>query len=156
MSGRTVKKVHPLSLHKLLFVHVHTFCLDIENMIMFEISALSWTHISISLEHPLEESMATAEIDLSDISNLICNIHTPGSPPPVNSPDITSELATKVLNKCFSIPVTMRAVIKLWEKQIMRKSHLNGLENFNLPLGSGDPGGRNGPPGNLSEFTGIV
>lgn len=44
---------------------------------MFEISALSWQHISISLEHPLEESMATAELDLTDISNVICKIYTP-------------------------------------------------------------------------------
>lgn len=124
-------------------------------MIMFEISALSWAHISISLEHPIEDSMATAEIDLTDISNLTCSIHTPGTPPPLNSPDITSELATKVLNKCFSIPVTMRSVIKLWEKQVMRKNHLSGLENFNLALGSGDPGGRSGPPGNLGDFTGM-
>lgn len=128
---------------------------DFENMIMFEISALSSTHISISMEHPMEESMATAEIDLTEISNLKCNIHTPGSPPPLNSPDIASELATKVLNRCFSIPVTMRAVIKLWEKQIIRKSHLSGLENFNLPLGSGDPGGRSGPPGGLGDFAGM-
>lgn len=48
-------------------------------MIMFEISALSWQHISISLEHPLEESMATAELDLSDISNVTCKIYTPTS-----------------------------------------------------------------------------
>ncbi|KAI4456845.1 mediator of rna polymerase ii transcription subunit 1 [Holotrichia oblita] len=113
---------------------------DFENMIMFEISALSWTQISISLEHPMEESMATAEIDLSDISNLICRIHNPGTPPPPNTPDIVSETATKHLNRCFSIPVTMRSVIRYWDKQAARKNHYNGHENFNLPLGSGDPG----------------
>lgn len=122
---------------------------------MFEVGALSWTHISISLEHPTEESMATAEIDLSDISNLTCRITTPSSQTPLNSPDTTSETATKVLNRCFSIPVTMRSVIKMWEKQILRKNHLNGLENFNLPLGSGDPGGRSGPPGNLPDFSSL-
>lgn len=119
-------------------------------MIMFEISALSWTQISISLEHPMEESMATAEIDLSDISNLKCRIHTPGTPPPPNTSDIVSEIATKHINRCFSVPVTMRSVIKYWDKQAMRKNHFNGHENFNLPLGSGDPGGRNGNPGGNS------
>lgn len=114
---------------------------DLENMIIFEVSALSWTHISISLEHPIEENMATAELDLTDISNLTCRIHSPGTPPPPNTPDVVSELATKVLNRSFSIPVTMRSVIKHWDKQVVRKSHYNGHENFSLPLGSGDPGG---------------
>lgn len=124
---------------------------------MFEISALSWTQISISVEHPMEESMATAEIDLSDISNLICRIHNPGTPPPPNTPDIVSEMATKHLNRCFSIPVTMRSVIRYWDKQATRKNHYNGHENFNLPLGSGDPGGRNGNPGGntLPDFGGL-
>lgn len=116
--------------------------LDLENMVIFEVSALSWTHISISLEHPVEENMATAEIDLTDISNLTCKIHSPGTPPPPNTPDVVSELATKVLNRSFSIPITMRAVIKHWDKQVVRKNHYNGHENFSLPLGSGDPGGK--------------
>lgn len=122
-------------------------------MIMFEISALSWTHISISLEHPIEETMATAEVDLSDISNLQCRIHSPGTPLPPNTPDTTSEHAAKVLNRCLSIPVTMRSIIHLWDKQVVRKNHFNGHENFNLPLGSGDPGGHKGPPSNgLTDF----
>nr|XP_022912854.1 mediator of RNA polymerase II transcription subunit 1-like isoform X1 [Onthophagus taurus] len=129
---------------------------DLEEMIMFEISALSWTQISISLEHPIEESMATAEIDLSDISMLSCRIHSPGSPPPINAPDVITEMATKHLNKSFSIPVTMRSVIRLWEKQLSRKSHFNGHENFNLPLGSGDPGGRgNHQGGGLADFSNL-
>jgi mediator of RNA polymerase II transcription subunit 1 len=128
---------------------------DFENMTMFEVSALSWTHISLSLEHPVEESMATAEIDLADISNLVCKIRSPGSPPPPNTPDAASELSTKILNRCFSIPVTMRAIIKLWEKQAVKR-HYNGHENFSLPLGSGDPGGHKGAPGGgLTEFGGL-
>uniref|UniRef100_A0A1Y1L2C4 Mediator of RNA polymerase II transcription subunit 1 n=1 Tax=Photinus pyralis TaxID=7054 RepID=A0A1Y1L2C4_PHOPY len=129
---------------------------DLENMIMFEISALSWTHISISMEHPVEETMATAEVDLTEISNLQCRIHSPGTLLPLNTPDTASELATKILNRCLSIPVTMRSIIKLWDKQVVRKHQFNGHENFSLPLGSGDPGGHKGPPGNsLTEFGGL-
>lgn len=86
--------------------------------------------------------MATAELDLSDISNLTCRIHSPGTPPPPNTPDVASELAMKVLNRSFSIPITMRSVIKHWDKQVVKKNHYNGHENFSLPLGSGDPGGK--------------
>ncbi|XP_018319034.1 mediator of RNA polymerase II transcription subunit 1 [Agrilus planipennis] len=145
-----------------LFNSIVTSCVrpnskqDFENMIMFEISALSWTHISISLEHPIEETMATAEIDLSDISNLHCRVHSPSSPPPPSTPDVASELAIKALNRSFSIPVTMRAITKLWDKQVVRKNHFNGHENFSLPLGSGDPGGPKGPPGGgLADFGGL-
>lgn len=125
-------------------------------MTMFEVSALSSTHISISLEHPVEESMATAEIDLTDISSLVCRIHNPGTPPPINVPDVTSELGTKILNKCFSLPITLRSVIKLWEKQSMRRNHYGGHENFSLALGAGDPGGHKDEPGpGLAEFGGL-
>lgn len=127
-------------------------------MIMFEISALSWQHISISLEHPLEESMATAELDLSDISNVICKIHTPISSGMTNqsTPDPTSELASKVFQRCLSIPITMRSVIKLWDEQVNRKNHMNGNENFSLTLRAVDPGGQNGNTGNpLTDFGGL-
>lgn len=116
---------------------------------MFEISALSWQHISISLEHPIEESMATAELDLSDISNVICKIHTPTSSGLSNptGPDPTSELASKVFQRSLSIPITMRAVIKLWDEQVNHKNHINGNENFSLTLRAVDPGGQNGNTG---------
>ncbi|XP_044759004.1 mediator of RNA polymerase II transcription subunit 1 isoform X2 [Coccinella septempunctata] len=139
-----------------------------ENVFMIEITALSWTHISISLEHPTEESMATAEMDLSDISRLTCKIHTPGTPPPPNAPDKASELVSRVLNKSFSIPVMIRSIIQFWERQSHdRRNHFglgsNGHENFSLPLDSCDPGGGSGPKGgvggpgggNLPEFEGL-
>lgn len=123
---------------------------------MFEVSALSSTHIYIALEHPMEESIATAEVDLSDICNLVCRIHNPGTPPPMNVPDRASELSTKILNKCFSLPVTLRSVIKLWEKQSMRRNHYGGHENFSLPLGSGDPGGHKDDQGPaMDDFRGL-
>ncbi|CAH0564837.1 unnamed protein product [Brassicogethes aeneus] len=127
---------------------------DFDNMTMFEVSALSPTHISISLEHPLEESMSTAEMDLTDISALCCRIHHPGTPPPANAPDVASDLSTRILNRCFSIPITMRSVIKLWEGQSQRKSIYNGHENFSLPLGSVDPGGSGGGGGNAGPASG--
>ncbi|CAH1971867.1 unnamed protein product [Acanthoscelides obtectus] len=125
---------------------------DFDNITMFEISALSSKHISVSLEHPIEESMATAEIDLTDISNLVCRVSDPSG-----APDSASELATRVLNRSFSLPVTMRAILKMWERQsVGRTNHFSGHENFSLPLGSGDPGGHKDSTGNnLAEFGGL-
>lgn len=50
----------------------------------------------------------------------------------------------------------MRSVIKLWDEQVNRKNHLNGNENFSLPLGAVDPGGHNGNTANpLTDFEGL-
>lgn len=85
---------------------------DIEKMIMMEVTALSWQQLSISLEHPLEESMATAEIDLTDITNVTCKVYTSSGDNNSNN-----DYATKVLQRCLSIPVTMRALIRSWQRE---------------------------------------
>lgn len=105
--------------------------------------------------------MATAELDLTDISNVNCKIYTPTSSSSMslsqqNSADATSEFASKVFHRCLSIPITMRCVIKQWDEQANRKKHMNGNENFSLPLGAVDPGGHNGNTGNqLTDFGGL-
>lgn len=122
---------------------------------MFEVSALSWQNLSISLEHPIEESMATADIDLTDISNVTCKIYGPNNTTGEASPKI-SEIATKVLQRCLSIPVTMRAVIRAWEEMHESKKFINGNENFSLPLGSDDPGGnKNSSDSPLTDYSNL-
>lgn len=59
---------------------------------MLEVCALSWQRLSVSLEHPLEESMATVELDLSDICQPMCKIYT-------TTGDNSSEFATKVFQR---------------------------------------------------------
>lgn len=107
---------------------------DPENMTIFEVSVLSWQCILISLEHPFEETLATAELDLSDISALKCKLY--GSS--INNTEQTSELAGKVLQRCLSIPLTMRTLLKIWEGRVFTlNSANNGNGNFNDNLGSG-------------------
>lgn len=43
---------------------------------MFEVMPLSMQQITVSFEHPTDETLITAELDLSDISDLRCNIST--------------------------------------------------------------------------------
>ncbi|XP_054285871.1 mediator of RNA polymerase II transcription subunit 1 [Macrosteles quadrilineatus] len=101
-----------------------------DKTVMLEVSALSWQRLSVSLEHPLEESMATVEMDLSDISNPSCKIYTANG-------DTSSDYATKVFQRCLSIPVTMRALIKCWQRDGSVK------EASDTPT----PGGMGGLPG---------
>lgn len=62
---------------------------------MVEVTPLTWQHLSVSLEHPLEECMATVELDLRDISNLSCKVYTSSS----ENTSGNSEYTTKVFQK---------------------------------------------------------
>ncbi|CAG0881757.1 unnamed protein product [Darwinula stevensoni] len=81
---------------------------ELEGSITFEVSASSVHQISVTFEHPLEQCMATAELDLSYISNIKCRLHSLAS----NQILCSEEYASKILQRCLSIPVTMRAIIK--------------------------------------------
>lgn len=104
---------------------------------MFEVSALSFQHISIALEHPFEESMATVEFNMTDTSEIECKIYS------INvSYDAISVKLSKILEKCMSIPITLRALIKCWEQEKNIQRNLdNG--NFNMQSGPNDSAGRN-------------
>lgn len=94
---------------------------------MFEISVLSCQHISIALEHPFMETMATIELDLMNIPNIKCNIFSLGG----NYSSITSGMS-RILQTCASIPITIRMLIKYWEREHLNK--MRGLDNSNLSL----------------------
>lgn len=109
---------------------------------MFEVSALSCQRISVALEHPYEESMATIEFNLTDCANITCKIYS------INTNyDAIAVKLSKIIQSCMSIPVTLRALLRSWEQESKALRSLdNG--NFNLPLGPNDPGGRNNGNGN--------
>ncbi|XP_041979348.1 mediator of RNA polymerase II transcription subunit 1 [Aricia agestis] len=115
--------------------------IDLETVKMFEVSALSWQHISVSLEHPIDESMCTVELDLSDPAAPRAAVHTLQAPPR----DHVDDYITRVLQKSHSIPVTLRALIKIWEREDAAKQTNGGYSaldsNFNCGLGGLDPGG---------------
>lgn len=67
---------------------------DFEDLTIFEVSALSRQQLSISFEHPLEEAMATVELDLSDISNVNCRLYGP-----INDPLNMADFASKVVQR---------------------------------------------------------
>ncbi|XP_046678698.1 mediator of RNA polymerase II transcription subunit 1 isoform X2 [Homalodisca vitripennis] len=107
---------------------------DLDKTVMLEVSALSWQRLSVSLEHPLEESMATVELDLSDITQPTCKIYTAAG-------DTSPDYATKVFQRCLSIPVTMRALIKCWQREG------SGMKEASDSSNNGPMGGLGGLPG---------
>lgn len=81
---------------------------DSSPALTFEISAITLDHMSVSFEHPLLEEMCCAEIDLSpDPSRVHCSIYCAEE-----DGSVSSEYSTQVLQRCISIPVTMRAIIR--------------------------------------------
>lgn len=94
---------------------------------MFEIGVLSCQHISITLEHPYMETMTTIELDLTCMPNIKCNIFSLGG----DYSSITSGLS-RILQTCISIPITVRTLIKYWERENSNK--ICGLDNSSLSL----------------------
>jgi len=125
---------------------------------ILEISTLSWQHISVSVEHPYEETMATAELDLTDISALKCRLYGVGM---TTTAEQASELSGRVLQRCLSIPLTMRILLKIWESNSLPvvisnlTSGAGGNGNYNLNLGAGgkDQTGQNGTASGMPDFT---
>ena len=73
----------------------------------FEVTSTSMTTVSVSFENPVEESLASLDIDLKDILSIKCKLY------PVDSfcNLIDNDYVGKVLQKCLSIPVTLRMII---------------------------------------------
>lgn len=124
---------------------------------------MSWQHLVVSFEHPIEESLATAEFDLSDISRLQCQVYTSSSETNGESVLTSPEFASKVLQRlvhviklkfrskylywkyyyfrCFSIPITMRSLIQTWERenqQSLESTIKNNLSGTGGPTNLGD------------------
>ncbi|XP_055310270.1 mediator of RNA polymerase II transcription subunit 1 isoform X10 [Sitodiplosis mosellana] len=103
-------------------IRTSNYKFDIENTSMFEVSVLSCQHISIALEHPFMETMATIELDLTNIPNIKCSIFSLDG----NYSNITSGLS-RILQTCASIPITIRMLIKYWEREHLNK--VRGLDS---------------------------
>ncbi|XP_050686604.1 mediator of RNA polymerase II transcription subunit 1-like isoform X2 [Eriocheir sinensis] len=104
---------------------------DLDSAYIFEVTAASHEYISVTFEHPQEESTATAEIDLTDLCNARCRLHTLTPDPGFCS----EEYVTKVLQRCMSIPVTMRAVMRKVAKEERKDAVMSG--DSAVMMGSG-------------------
>ena len=61
----------------------------------FEITTQNLSHISVSFEHPVEESLASLEIDLRDIASVKCKLYDPASFANL----CTDEFASKIMQR---------------------------------------------------------
>ncbi|XP_071942515.1 uncharacterized protein [Antedon mediterranea] len=112
-------------------------CKDESDVMLFEVSTISQYRLTITFAHPAKIGMACVELDILEVANIKCIIHTPEGEEPL----CTNEYATKVLRKCMSIPVTMRAIMKFATANIekFRKPLSSSVVPDMSPPGSGHP-----------------
>lgn len=126
---------------------------DHDQLLVFEVTALSCQYITISLEHPFDESLAMVEFDLRNSLAIQVRVFCNG----YESDERISKHISIVVQRTMSIPVTLRALIKIWEEDFEAKfkgklsSNAGGNGcidevNFSLPMGP-DDGGGSGPGG---------
>ena len=117
--------------------------IDIDSTTILEVNAISFQQISVALQHPYEESMATVEFDLrTGVPQ--CSIYSIS-----NNYDLLSLKLSNIVQKCLSIPVTIRALLRFWEQEC-RKMFQRSIGGVSTNAGSMGGGANTGGGGNMS------
>lgn len=93
-------------------------------MLVFEVNAVTTSYIQIFVEHPFIESIVTIELDLSEITKLSCKIFY-GDNRISENDNKMEKYAVKILQQGFSIPIMLRLLIQLWEKEFKNSNNSN-------------------------------
>uniref|UniRef100_A0A665T6D2 Mediator of RNA polymerase II transcription subunit 1 n=1 Tax=Echeneis naucrates TaxID=173247 RepID=A0A665T6D2_ECHNA len=152
---------------------------DSAGLLQFEVCPLTDSSFSVSFQHPVNESLVCVVMEVIDSRQVSCKLYKGLSDALI----CTDEFITKVVQRCMSIPVTMRAIRRKAETiqadtpalsliaqtvEIMVKNNLppSASPTYNMAAGDGTnpmglPGltGGNtptgGPPGG-PNFTGPI
>ncbi|XP_005184324.1 mediator of RNA polymerase II transcription subunit 1 [Musca domestica] len=106
---------------------------DLESTTVLEVNAISFQQISVALQHPYEESMATVEFDLRS-GKPQCSIYSIS-----HNYELLSIKLTSIAQKCLSIPVTIRALLKFWDQERMNMFQHNMGGTATTGMGSSGP-----------------
>ncbi|XP_061186032.1 mediator of RNA polymerase II transcription subunit 1-like [Saccostrea echinata] len=108
---------------QLLFNTVVSSCIrpyakqDLLSSVVFQLVCTSLQHFSVMFEHPLQDTMVTAEVDLSDITGVKFRVSVAEEGEDLLSDDA----ASKIFQRCLSIPVTLRSVIHKVSEQLRKE-----------------------------------
>ncbi|MGH0155087.1 UNVERIFIED_CONTAM: hypothetical protein FKN15_044356 [Acipenser sinensis] len=75
-------------------------------LLQFEVCPLTDTSFSVSFQHPVNESLVCVVMDVVDSRQVCCKLYKGLSDALI----CTDDFITKVVQRCMSIPVTMRAI----------------------------------------------
>ncbi|MBN3270836.1 MED1 polymerase, partial [Polyodon spathula] len=79
---------------------------DTPGLLQFEVCPLTDTSFSVSFQHPVNESLVCVVMDVVDSRQVCCKLYKGLSDALI----CTDDFITKVVQRCMSIPVTMRAI----------------------------------------------
>ncbi|XP_053571789.1 mediator of RNA polymerase II transcription subunit 1-like [Bombina bombina] len=83
------------------------------NLLLFEVILQKDSRICVSFQHPSGDSLCCVTVDVLSSRQLKCSLYTNNADP--NIP-CDNEFILKVLERCMSIPITMRAIFKRAQK----------------------------------------
>ncbi|CAI5788088.1 mediator of RNA polymerase II transcription subunit 1-like isoform X1 [Podarcis lilfordi] len=99
-----------------------TECEDSSDLLHFDVFQQKATSFSVTFQHPLEENLACVMVDVLSSRDVICTLHT-------HSEDgaliCSNDYLTRVLKRCMSIPVLMRAIFKKATQQKAEETSLS-------------------------------
>ncbi|XP_062607689.1 mediator of RNA polymerase II transcription subunit 1-like isoform X2 [Saccostrea cucullata] len=107
---------------QLLFNTVISSCIrpyakqDLLSSVVFQLVCTSLQNFSVMFEHPLQDTMVTAEIDLSDITGVKFKVSVAEG-----EELLSDDAASKIFQRCLSIPVTLRSVIHKVSEQLRKE-----------------------------------
>lgn len=74
-----------------------------DTQLSFEVTSMSMLNVSVSFEHPVEESLATLDIDLKDITNVKCKLYNSNSFATLCSDDYASKVMQRYTSKKYML-----------------------------------------------------
>uniref|UniRef100_A0A8C9UKM8 Mediator of RNA polymerase II transcription subunit 1 n=1 Tax=Spermophilus dauricus TaxID=99837 RepID=A0A8C9UKM8_SPEDA len=79
---------------------------DSPGLLQFEVCPLSESRFSVSFQHPVNDSLVCVVMDVQDSTRVSCKLYKGLSDALI----CTDDFIAKVVQRCMSIPVTMRAI----------------------------------------------
>ncbi|KAL7731411.1 hypothetical protein ACLKA6_010570 [Drosophila palustris] len=112
---------------------------DMDSTVILEVTAVSLNQITVELQHPYEESLATVDFLLED-GEATCTIYCLN-----NEYEALSQKLTRTVRQVVSIPMVIYKLLKCWDEEHLQKLH-GGIAP-GAGSGSGAAGGFSGTGG---------
>ncbi|XP_001353529.4 mediator of RNA polymerase II transcription subunit 1 isoform X1 [Drosophila pseudoobscura] len=106
---------------------------DMDSTVILEVTAVSFNQITVELQHPYEESLATVDFLLED-GQATCSIYCLN-----NEYEVLSQKLTRTVRKVLSIPMVIYKLLKCWDEEHQFKLH--GVIGSGAGAGAGSGAG---------------
>ncbi|KAH8368488.1 hypothetical protein KR084_012303, partial [Drosophila pseudotakahashii] len=116
---------------------------DMDSTVILEVTAVSFNQITVELQHPYEESLATVDFLLED-GQPTCSVYCLN-----NEYELLSQKLTRTVRKVVSIPMVIYKLLKCWDEEHDFKLH-GAIGPGSGASGTGAIGGGGGMGGGIT------